>query len=178
MHCCRALVGEKPFLEADLDISCSSPEYFAGAGLGLPSLLLYGAGIPLYYFIKMRTFHKAGAVAARRLRIPVLWLRRPALVVRTVELGAKGSLHRSDHPPDPHGTSHAGLGSTPAAGDSSSSFCERRPTAGWLNALERDALSVDALTLFLGLALFLSDTNSTDAKSEGLAMTLSLVIVP
>ena len=48
---------------------------------------------------------------------------------------------------------------------------------GWLNALERDALSVDALTLFLGLALFLNDTNSTDAKSEGLAMTLSLVIM-
>ena len=48
---------------------------------------------------------------------------------------------------------------------------------GWLNALERDALSVDALTLFLGLALFLNDTNSTDAKSDGLAMTLSLVIV-
>ena len=47
----------------------------------------------------------------------------------------------------------------------------------WLNALERDALSVDALTLFLGLALFLNDTNSTDAKSEGLAMTFSLVIV-
>ena len=51
-------------------------------------------------------------------------------------------------------------------------YCE-----GWLNALERDALSVDALTLFLGLALFLNDTNSTDAKSDGLAMTLSLVIV-
>ena len=47
----------------------------------------------------------------------------------------------------------------------------------WLNALERDALSVDALTLFLGLALFLNDTNSTDARSEGLAMTLSLVIM-
>ena len=63
---CR-YVGERPFLEADLDISCSSPEYFAwGYGLGLPSLPLYGAGIPLYYFIKMRTFHKAGTLEAQR----------------------------------------------------------------------------------------------------------------
>ena len=33
------------------------------------------------------------------------------------------------------------------------------------------------IQLFLGLALFLNDTNSTDARSAGLAITLSLVIV-
>merc|ERR1711871_1341840 len=35
---------------------------------------------------------------------------------------------------------------------------------GWLNDLERDALSVDAGTLFLGLALFLNATNTEDAR--------------
>ena len=47
----------------------------------------------------------------------------------------------------------------------------------WLNALERDALCTDALTLFLGLALFLNATNATDARSDELAMIATLVIV-
>ena len=50
---------------------------------------------------------------------------------------------------------------------------------GWLNELEleRDALAVDAATLFLGLALFLNDTNATDAKSDWIAIMVSLTVV-
>merc|ERR1711871_1767791 len=123
---CR-YVGERPFLEADPDISCSSPEYFAwGFGLGLPSLLLYGAGIPVYYFIKMRTFHRAGTLEAQRAVYGFLfsgydaqrwWYELWNSVRKAVFTGLTILL-------------------TP---------------------LERDALSVDALTLFLGLALFLND---------------------
>lgn len=47
----------------------------------------------------------------------------------------------------------------------------------WLNRLERQALMTDATTLFFGLALFLNATNSSDSRSEMLAVALSLSIV-
>merc|ERR1711871_756519 len=47
---CRT-VGGRRFLEADMDLPCSSKEYITWAlGLGFSSLLLYWIGIPLYYF--------------------------------------------------------------------------------------------------------------------------------
>merc|ERR1711871_1320264 len=177
---CR-YIGERPFLEADLDISCISPEYFAwGFGLGLPSLLLYGAGIPLYYFIKMRTFHRAGALEAQRAVYGFLfsgydaqrwWYELWNSVRKAVFTGLTILL-------TPMGPAMQAWGALLLVGGFIVVFLRAAPyREGWLNALGRDALSVDALTLFLGLALFLNDTNSTDAKSKGLAMTLSLVIV-
>lgn len=47
----------------------------------------------------------------------------------------------------------------------------------WLNDLERDALSTDAITLFFGLALFLNDTNASDGQSDVLATMLTLSII-
>ena len=57
-------------------------------------------------------------------------------------------------------------------------FAASRPyEEQWLNDLERLALVVDGATLFMGLALFLNATNRTDARSNALAVVVSLCIV-
>jgi hypothetical protein len=177
---CR-FVGDRPFLEADLAVSCSSAEYFAwGYGLGLPSLLLYGAGIPVYYFFKMRGFHRAGTLEAQRAVYGFLfsgydaerwWYELWNSVRKAVFTGLTILL-------TPMGAAMQAWGALLLLVGFIVVFLRAEPyREGWLNLLERDALSVDALTLFFGLALFLNDTNTTDARSDGLAMTLSLVIV-
>ena len=57
-------------------------------------------------------------------------------------------------------------------------FAASRPyEEQWLNVRERLARVVDGATLFMGLALFLNATNRTDARSNALAVVVSLCIV-
>merc|ERR1711871_1646553 len=177
---CRT-VGGRSFLEADMDVSCSSAEYLAWSlGLGLPSLLVYGAGIPLFYFMRMRALRAGGTLKESR---PVygflfsgycddrwwyeLWnsIRKALFTGLTIGLTTAGPAMQA-------------WGALMLLALYIVVFVYASPYSQiWLNALERDALSTDAATLFLGLALFLNATNTADARSEALAITLTLSIV-
>merc|ERR1711871_295329 len=50
-----------------MDVHCSSAEYWTWAlGLAIPSLLIYGVGIPLFYFAKMLRLHRSGKLESER----------------------------------------------------------------------------------------------------------------
>lgn len=177
---CRS-VGEQLFLDADLDVSCASPEYFAwGYGLGVPSLLAYGVGVPLYYWRNMLALRRKNELEANRAVYGFLfsgyeserwWFELWNSVRKALFMGLSILLI-------PLGPAMQAWGALLLLVLFLVVFLRATPyREGWLNALERDALSVDALTLFLGVALFLNDTNTGDAKSEGLAITLSLFVV-
>ena len=60
-------IGGRPFLEIDMDVSCWSFEYRAWCyGLALPSLLVFGLGIPTFYLWRMYHFVSAGKLQQER----------------------------------------------------------------------------------------------------------------
>lgn len=62
MMSCR-FVGGQPFLEADLNMRCGSNEHLMWVcTLGVPVLIIYGAGVPTYYFFRMRRLRAAGTL--------------------------------------------------------------------------------------------------------------------
>ena len=63
---CRQ-IGGRSFLEADVDVTCDSTEYSTWAlCVGVPSLLVYGMGIPSYYFARMYRLHGASQLEEAR----------------------------------------------------------------------------------------------------------------
>lgn len=174
-------IGGRPFLESDLDISCTSSEYFTwGLGLGLPTLIVYGVGIPAYYFLKMLALYRREQLENNQAVYGFLfagydkerWWYELWNSVRKAFFTGAGILLA------PRGPAIRAWGALLLLVVFIVVFSKFSPyREPWLNALERDALWVDATTLFLGLALFLNDTNSVDAKSDALGMILSVTIV-
>ena len=178
---CRTIAG-RPFLEADFAVSCWSGEYIGWAvGLAMPSLILYGLGIPAYYFWRMRRLHDQNTLAEHRDVYGFLfsgydddrwWYELWNTIRKAVFTGLTILLV-------PLGPAMQAWGALLLLIGFIVMFLRSNPyKQPWLNALERDALSVDALTLFMGLALFLNNTNSnSDARSPILAQLISISIV-
>lgn len=177
---CRS-VGSRAFLEADLSLQCNSEEYASWAlGLGLPSLIIYGVGIPLFYFVCMRTLYVRGTLTGHRAVYGFLfsgyrehrwWYELWNCVRKAMFTGVAILL-------TPLGPAMQAWGSLLMLTIFLTVFLVGDPyLVGWLNDLERNALCVDAATLFLGLALFLNASNSSDSRSEGLAMALSVSVL-
>lgn len=177
---CRR-VGGRSFLESDMDMQCGSSEYLIWAlGLGVPSLLAYGVGIPAYYFIRMLHLRQAGRLEQQRPLYGFLfsgysekrwWFELWNSIRKAMFTGITIVL-------TPMGPAMQAWGALLLLTGYIAAFAGASPyLQPWLNNLERDALSTDALTLFLGLALFLNATNAADAQSNILAVVLTLVIV-
>lgn len=177
---CRR-IGGRSFLEADTDLSCVSSEYMVWAlALGVPSLLVYGLGIPFYYFACMLHLKQAGTLHKARAVYGFLfsgynedcwWFELWNTTRKALFTGLTIML-------TPMGPGIQAWGALLLLIACIAAFARASPyLQSWLNTLERDALATDALTLFLGLALFLNATNSTDGQSNALAVVLTLSIV-
>ena len=175
---CRT-IGGRSFLEADLDVSCRSSEYAAWAlGVAMPSILLAGCGIPGYYFVRM--WRLQPSLAEHRAvygflfsgyREECWWYELWNTVRKALFTGMTITLISA-------GPAMQAWGALLLLTLYVAVFLRSKPyEKSWLNELELQALIVDIATLFFGLALFLNATNAEDAKSDVLAVFLSMAIV-
>eukprot|EP00949_MAST-11_sp_MAST-11-sp1_P002551 g2551.t1 len=176
---CRTVVQES-FLFADMNISCSSPEYISWLGLALPMLLVFSIGIPLYYFLILRRHVEKGTLDAHRAIYGYLtsgynddtyWFElwntvRKALFTALSLLFA------------PLGVSMQTWVALLLLLVFYVFFNYTMPYGNAiLNSLERQALLVDVLTLLLGIGLFNNASNSEDRRSNIFAMVVSVSVV-
>ena len=176
---CRYIAG-RAFLERDMDIACSSKEYYVWIwSLAIPSLLLFGVGIPAYYFMRMYWLRKRKELAMHRHLYGFLftgyqescwWFELWNTVRKALFTGFAIML-------TPAGPGMQAWGSFALLVISVLVILLIPPYKDdWLNTLEKSALAVDASTLFMGLGLFLNEKNNRDSKSHTFAMIFSIVI--
>ena len=62
---CRPVAG-RAFLEADMNVDCAEAEYGLAAGIAVPMLVLFTAGIPAAYALAMLRHVRRGRLHERR----------------------------------------------------------------------------------------------------------------
>eukprot|EP00949_MAST-11_sp_MAST-11-sp1_P000984 g984.t1 len=176
---CRRVAGI-PYLNRDLKLRCDSEEYIAWLALAFPMLLVFALGIPLVYFVILRRHVSRGTLKEHRDVYGYLtsgytdenyWF-------ELWNTARKGLFSASALLSAPLGVAMQTWMALLLLMSFIAVFASAKPYAqSFLNQLERQALVVDVLTLFFGIALFNNATNDVDQQSPGFAITLSVLIV-
>ena len=169
-----------PYLNGDLELRCDSEEYRAWLALAFPMLLVFAVGIPLVYLLILRRHVMKGTLREHRDVYGYLtsgytdenyWF-------ELWNTARKGLFTGSALLFAPLGVAMQTWVALLLLMSFIVVFASAKPYAqSFLNQLERQALVVDVLTLFFGIALFNNATNDVDQQSPGFAMTLSVLIV-
>ena len=177
---CRDIAG-RLFLERDMEVSCTSAEFYAWAlGLALPSLLCLGVGIPTYYLLRMYRLVKTDTLPMHRDVYGFLfsgyeedcWWFELWNTVRKALIAGTAILLTPERPGIQAWVALVFLMIFILV------FEHKQPyRAAWANSLELTALVVDGLTMFMGLALWVNATGDPDAKSYAFALIISVCIV-
>jgi hypothetical protein len=177
---CRT-VGGKGFLDADFKISCESEEYMTWAGVvAVPLLLLFTFGVPLLYALAMYRHVRRGKLQSQRavygfffsgFREEIWWfelwntLRKSLFTISAILFAPAGVMMQT-------------WAALVLLMFFLVIFILSQPyKEDYLNHLERSALSINIITLLCGLGLFTNEHAGDDAKSDGLALFLTVVIV-
>jgi hypothetical protein len=177
---CRTVAG-RTFLDADFNVSCSSEEYQMWATtVAIPLLVVFTFGLPLAYFLAMYRHVRRGTLMSQRnvygfffsgFRKDIWWfelwntLRKSLFTISSVIFAPSGVMMQT----------WAALVLLLLF---LVVFSLSQPyESAFLNRLERAALSINVLTLLSGLGLFTNANAGVDAKSDELALFLTIFIM-
>jgi len=177
---CRTVSG-RDFLDTDFNISCDSEEYVFWMGtVAIPLFICFTFGVPLAYALAMYRHVRKGTLTSRRhiygfffsgFRSDIWWfelwntLRKSIFTISSVLFAPAGIMMQ---------TWSALVLSLFYVVVFSLSQPYEEP---YLNHLERAALSINVLTLLLGLGLFTNENAGRDGKSVALATFLTVCIL-
>ena len=177
---CRTIAGRN-FLDADFNVSCDSEEYMAWTeGVAIPILIFYTFGVPLAYAVAMYRHVRQGTLQTHRdiygfffsgFRQDIWWfelwntLRKSMFTISAVLFAPAGVMMQT-------WSALVLLLFYVAV------FLIAKPyDKPYLNHLERNALSINVVTLLLGVGLFTNDRSGVDAKSDTLAELITVAIL-
>ena len=177
---CRTIAGRN-FLDADFNVSCDSEEYMAWTeGVAIPILIFYTFGVPLAYAVAMYRHVRQGTLQTHRdiygfffsgFRQDIWWfelwntLRKSMFTISAVLFAPAGVMMQT-------WSALVLLLFYVAV------FLIAKPyDKPYLNHLERNALSINVVTLLLGVGLFTNDRSGADAKSDTLAELITVAII-
>jgi hypothetical protein len=177
---CRTVSGRE-FLDTDFNISCDSEEYFFWmSAIAIPLFICFTFGVPLAYAMAMYRHVRKGTLTSRRhiygflfsgFRSDIWWfelwntLRKSIFTISSVLFAPAGIMMQT--------WSALVLLLFYVVVFSLSQPYEKP----YLNQLERVALSINVLTLLLGLGLFTNENAGLDGKSETFATFLTVCIL-
>ena len=175
---CRTVSG-RDFLDADFNISCDSDEYVSWMiAIAIPMFVLFTFGVPLGYALTMYRHVRRGTLTARRdvygfffsgFRKEIWWfelwntLRKSLFTICAVLFAPAGVMMQT----------WAALCLLLLF---LAVFLLSQPYDDtYLNRLERSALSINVITLLLGLGLFTNSVAGDDAHSTGTTTATAVV---
>jgi hypothetical protein len=174
-------VSGRDFLDADFNISCDSEEYVFWMGaVAIPLFVCFTFGVPLVYALAMYRHVRKGTLTTRRhiygfffsgFRSDIWWfelwntLRKSIFTISSVLFAPAGIMMQT--------WSALVLLLFYVVVFSLSQPYEEP----YLNHLERAALSINVLTLLLGLGLFTNENAGRDGKSEAFGTFLTVCIL-
>ena len=172
-------IADRLFLDADFMISCNSLEYSAWVGgLGIPMLVLFTFGVPAMYFYKMYRLVRAKTLQDQRdvygfffsgFRKGAWWfelwntMRKSMFTVGAVLFAPAGVMMQT-------WVALVMLLVFVVVFSLSQPYEQM-----YLNHLERSALSINVVTLLLGIGLFTNDVS--DQKNDSLAVFITVCIL-
>ena len=176
---CRTVSG-RDFLDADFNISCDSDEYISWmSAVAIPMFVLFTFGVPLGYALTMYRHVRRGTLAARRdvygfffsgFREEIWWfelwntLRKSLFTISAVLFAPAGVMMQT-------------WAALCLLMFFLAVFLLSQPYDDmYLNRLERSALSINVITLLLGLGLFTNSVAGEDAQSTGTTTAFAVVL--